>query len=500
MRFYRITEQVAEPRPRLRGLPARRQGGVFAVMFAGTLLLMLGICAIVLDLGPIYNRKAELHGMAKAVALAAAGQLDGTAAGVSAALNRAAATAETYRHSYRYNFVWSDSAIRFSTSPARSGNWIDAEGARGRPAGLYYVEIDTSMLTDGSDSGDTMLMGALFSSSPTFTVSDRAVAGRSNLRITPFAVCAMSPDAAQGRPKAAPVASQELVEFGFRRGVNYDLMQLSPSGATPENFIVDPIAAPGQAYTSANTSLANVGPFVCSGKVWTPSVMGGSIHVTRPFPLADLYRQLNSRFDEYEGNVCDPHGAPPDFNILPFAFDTLKFMDKPGSQSAAVYTKNSRLETIADPDPSLATNTAPMYGVLWSYAKAAKFSAYKPNAAEPANGWATFATGDWAMLYPPSTKPASYPGSGSTTPYGATAGDNYKAPSDANLLLSQAGRRVLNIPLLDCPVPSGTDADATVKGIGRFFMTVQASQTSLHAEFAGVIPESALTGQVELYP
>jgi len=500
MRLYRITEQVALPRRDAPGLKRGRQRGAFAVMFAGTLVLMLGLCAIALDIGPIYNRKAELHAMAKAVALAAAGQLDGTAAGVGAALTRAAATAETYRHSYKYNFLWSDAAIRFSTRPARSGTWIDAESARGRPAGLYYVEVDTSMLADGSDSGNTMLMGALFSSSPTFTVSDRAVAGRSNLRITPFAVCAMSPDAAQGRPKASPVASQELVEFGFRRGVNYDLMQLSPSGTTPENFIVDPIAAPGQAYASTNTSVANVGPFVCSGKVWTPSVMGGSIHVTRPFPLADLYRQLNSRFDEYEGNVCDPHGAPPDFNILPFAYDTLKFMDKPSSQSAAAYTEKNRAETIADPDPSLATNTAPKYGVLWSYAKAAKFSAYKPNTAEPASGYATFTTGDWPTLYPPSVKPGSYPGSGSSTPYAATAGDNYKPPSDANLLLSQAGRRVLNIPLLECPVTSGTDVQATVKGIGRFFMTVQASQTSLHAEFAGLVPESALIGQVELYP
>lgn len=496
MRLYRITTEAASARH----VPCRRQEGAFAVMFAGTLLLMLGLCAVALDIGPIYNRKAELHGMAKAAALAAAGQLDGTAAGVSAALSRAAATAESYHHSYKYNFVWTDAAIRFSSSPARSGNWIDAESARGRPAGLYYVEVDTSMLTDGSDSGNTVLMGALFSSSPTFTISDRAVAGRSNLRITPLAVCAMSPEAAQGRPKASPLASQELVEFGFRRGVNYDLMQLSPSGATPENFIVDPIAAPGQTYAATNTSAANVGPFVCSGKVWTPSVMGGSIHVTRPFPLADLFRQLNSRFDEYEGNVCDPHGAPPDFNILPFAFDKIKFMDKPSSQSAAAYTKNNRIETIADPDPNLATNTAPMYGVLWSYAKAAKFSAYKSNAAEPASGYATFGTGDWGTLYPPSTKPGSYPGSGSITPYAATAGDNYKAPSDANLLLSQAGRRVLNIPLLECPVASGTDVQATVKGIGRFFMSVQASQTSLHAEFAGVVPESALIGQVELYP
>lgn len=499
MRLYRTTKQAARARRRAHRRPSRRQDGAFAVMFAGTLLLMLGICAFALDIGPIYNRKAELHGMAKAVALAAAGPLDGTPAGVSAALARAAATAESFRHSYRYSFAWSDAAIRFSGSPARTANWLAADTARAQPAGLYYVEVDTSMLDDGSGSGNTVLMGALFSSSSEFRISDRAVAGRASLRITPLAVCAMSPSPGEPRPKAGPAASQELVEFGFRRGVNYDLMQLSPSGTTPENFIVDPIAAPGQTYSSTNTSLANVGPFVCSGKVWTPSVMGAAIHVTRPFPIADLYRQLNSRFDEYEGNVCDPHGAPPDFNINPFGYGTVKFMDKPSSQSAAGYIGNNRSETIADPDPALATNTAPQYGVLWSYAKAVKYSSYKPNTAEPSGGWTTFATGDWPTLYPPSIKPSGYPGSGATTPYSASAGDNYKA-SENNLLISQAGRRVLNIPLLECPVASGTDAQATVKGIGRFFMSVQASPTSLHAEFAGVVPESALIGQVELYP
>lgn len=469
-------------------------------MLAGTLLLMLGVCAISLDLGTIYNRKAELHGMAKAVALAAAGQLDGTAAGVNAALQRAAATAEGYRYGYRYNFTWTDAAIRFSTSPARSGNWIDAGSARNLPAGLFYAEVDTSMLDDGSGSGNSWLMSALYSSSPEFAISDRAVAGRANLRITPFAVCAMSTAAGEPRPKTGPAAAQELVEFGFRRGVSYDLMQLNPSGTTPENFIVDPIAAPGQQYAASNTSISNVGPFVCSGKVWTPSVMGANIHVTRPFPIAALFPHLNSRFDEYEGNACDPHGAPPDYNIKPFAYSTVKWMAKPTAQSAASLSENGKLGTIADPHPAAASTKADMYGVLWSYAKAVKYSAYKPTGVEPATGWTTFPTTEWDNLYPPMADPTSYPGGASSTPYTATTGDNYAAPSAANVLIAETGRRVLNVPLLACPVPSGTDVQATVRGIGRFFMGVPATSTSLHAEFAGVVPESALIGQVELYP
>jgi hypothetical protein len=55
----------------------------------------------------------------------------------------------------------------------------------------------------------------------------------------------------------------------------------------------------------------------------------------------------------------------------------------------------------------------------------------------------------------------------------------------------------LNLPLLACPV-SGDKA--TVLGIGKFFMTVPATATSLYGEFAGLVSEQALGSQVQLYP
>lgn len=467
-------------------------------MCAGSLIVMLGMCVLAIDLGQMYNRKAELHGMAKAVALAAAGQLDGTSDGVTNALNKAAAIAATYRHTYRRPYAWSDAAIRFSRSPAPDGNWRSAEEARGQPAGVYYVEVDTAGLADGSGTGTTFMAGVLSPALASYTITDRAIAGRANLKITPLAICAMSPDAGAPRTNPGPPALTELVEFGFRRGVSYDLMALNPGGTDGETFVVDPFALPGQPYLSTNTTPGRVGPSVCAGKIWAPGVMGAPIHVSRPFPLASLFNHLNSRFDDYTTGDCNANGAPPDFNVKPFARATVAWMGHTGQQTAKPYTGGGRAETVADPLTAPDGTTPENFGVLWSYAKAARYDSYTSGAQEPKSGYTTFGTDNWGSLYKPKPGVSSYPG-GSKTPYQATSGSNYSAPSADHLAISQTGRRVLNIPLLACPVPSGADATATVLGIGRFFMTVPATSTTISAEFAGTVPESVLVGKVELF-
>jgi hypothetical protein len=57
-------------------------------------------------------------------------------------------------------------------------------------------------------------------------------------------------------------------------------------------------------------------------------------------------------------------------------------------------------------------------------------------------------------------------------------------------------RRVLNLPLLQCPVSGNS---ATVLAIGKFFMTVPATSTSISAEFAGAGSDQQAGGPVELY-
>jgi len=222
--------------------------------------------------------------------------------------------------------------------------------------------------------------------------------------------------------------------------------------------------------------------------------------VQRPFPLAQLYQQLNSRFDQYAGGLCTPNGAPPDFNVKAYVYNTaVAWMSTArDGQASDIQTDATRLWTKADLSPPASNaNTAPVYGPLWSFAKAVPYSAYTAGVPEPAGGYGTFAASAWSTLYvpgPPSS--VAYP---STSPYLASSGANFQAPSAAHAP-GFRNRRVLNIPLLSCPVAAGTTASATVLGVGRFFMTVPATATSVYAEFAGAVPEQALGGPAVLYP
>ena len=171
----------------------------------------------------------------------------------------------------------------------------------------------------------------------------------------------------------------------------------------------------------------------------------------------------------------------------------------PAGQVAQSITASGKLWTVADPLPQPAGTTGPMYGPLWAYARAVPYSSYVAGAAEPAGGYAAFATSAWSTLYGPGapTATASYPG-GSSTPYRAVSGTNFQAPPLARK--GAAGRRVLNVALLSCPVPAGALSTATVLGIGKFLMTVPATATSVRAEFGGLVAEQSLGGAVELYP
>lgn len=481
---------------------AHRQSGAFAIMFVPLLIVLVGFFGLALDLGHVYNRKAELQGVAQGVALTAARELNGTSDGVTAALAKASDATRRFRVDYGNTIAWNDNAIRFSNSPAADAEWVDAATARGTPANRYYVKVDTNELGDETGLVDTIFIKALSPAYASVTVSDQAVAGRSTINITPLAICAMSTQAATARTPSAAPAITELVEYGFRRGVSYDLMNLNPGGTGPVNFAIDPLAPPGGAGSSSNTSASALAPFVCTGQMWTARVTGGAIRVGSPFPIGALYRELNSRFDQYSNSRCNAHGAPPDFNIKSYSHGPSGgaswMIPRPSTASATSVLTGNRLETIAD-RPTPPAGTAPgAYGPLWAYSRAVKFSAYSAGAPEPDGGYATFAISDWGSLYPATPAPASssYPES---PPYWAASGTHYGRPSTANLPISAMGRRVLHVPLLHCPVAPGSNVGATALAIGRFFMTIPATETSIHAEFAGTIPENRLTSKVVLY-
>lgn len=488
---------------------SRREQGAFAIMFVPLLVLIIAVCGLALDAGALYNRKVEVSGLAKAVALAAAQELNGTSAGVAAAQVKAKEAAERFTYQYGLSVTWDDAAIRFSTAPERSGTWV--LGTEVSDASSYFfVKVDTSVLASVGEVRP-LFMPIVSSGLSTVMVGDSAVAGRATINITPIAICAMSEDAATSRTNTG-LAENELVEFGFRRGVNYDLMQLNPKATTPARYLVNPVSAPGASSSSFNTSI--IGPFACTGMMWIPRVKGGAIHVTSldsTSPLLPVYKQLNSRLDDYTGGLCSPTSAPPDSNVKQYPYNTAGgapwMSPATGTRAATSTTERNKLETVADippPGSSLGGLTAGSYGPVWSFAKAVKFSAYTPGVPEPSSGYATFATGDWGKLYKAGMSSSSYPTGAQSTPYnpvGSTNPGTVAAPSASHKDFITPLRRVLNIPLLSCEtVPTGSNVAATVKGIGKFFMTVPATQDSLVAEFAGMTTEDALIGPVELYP
>lgn len=488
--------RVSLPQP---ALAVRPQRGAIAIMFAVLLMLILGFMGLALDLSRLYNRKMELQAVADAAALAAARNLTGTASGINGAASAATSAANALKYDYgKAAIPWSSSAIKFATS-ASSATWMDAGAASASPEAVMFAKADTSLLDPDIGLIDTIFMRILGSDLATAGTGATAIAGRSTINVLPLAICALSTSAASSRSPGG-----ELVQYGFRRGVGYDLMQLNPNpGATVgENFVIDPIDPAGQLGSSNNSAASVVSPFVCTGTMPMVRVQGMRLTVRRPFPLAQLYEQLNSRFDSYNGGYCKYQSSVPDFNVKQYIYNTISVNwmkpPQPTLQTArSATTPADGLRTIADL-PNSASNTADQFGVLWSFAKPVPFSAYTPGVAEPDGGYTPFSKSVWPTLFAPAGTPepkSSYP---STTPYLASGGANFSAPDPAHGK-GQLLRRVLNVPLLECPVAAGTNVQANVLAIGRFFMTVPAASDSISAEFAGIAAEGSLGGAVELY-
>jgi hypothetical protein len=483
--------------------PPRAETGAVAIMFALFVLIIFGIFGLSFDLSRLYNRRIEMQTLADGVALAAARQLNGTTQGVNNALDRAAAAAGKMQYGYNHSPIsWAESAIQFSASP--EGTWLNADAAKGSPLNLLYARVDTTDLPAAPDMIQTSFIRVLPFAPTTARARARAIAGPSRISVTPFAICAMSPNendfrvnpAAAG-PPAAP-ANTELVQYGFRRGVGYDLMQLNPTpGATTGlNFLVNPVAPPGTVGMSADMTDAKVGPFLCAGTLAMQRVTGGEITVTSPFPLNTLFDRFNSRFDQYSTGNCDPWSAPPDTNVR--SYDRTVAGNVPWMtpstgpyQAARSTTAGGKLSTVADQLPKNTATAASEYGVLWAFAKAVPFSSFVAGQPEPAGGYTPFTTANWNTLYDPFRPvPAGTQNSGTSSPY---VNGTIQPPTHPGV----RQRRVLNVPLLACPVGAST---ARVLGIGKFFMTMPATNSTLYVEFAGLASESSLTTTLELHP
>lgn len=473
----------------------QRESGAFAVMTALLLLVIFAFCGLAIDLSRLYNRKVELQTAADAIAIAAAKELDGTDAGVGRALAAAAQTAN--RHFYAYNFgrvVWLNDAIRFGASPY-GNTWLDETTARqaSNAAKVFFVQVNTNKLAAEHGDVQMFLPGLLPADGMMVHVGSTAIAGRSSINVMPLALCAMSDTDGEAR-------GTELVEYGFRRGISYNLMKLNPKDDTMgTTYLINPLTLPGATGASVSSRMDVVRPFVCTGTLAIPTLAGGPISVESGFPLSAVYQQLNSRFGSYTA-PCNPMTAPPDTNIKEFTFSSeFPWMDsQPTAQAAETRSRASpkQLLTVADLPPSEIPNstTGGMYGPLWVYAQAVvKDSRYVSGLPEPASGYTKFSTNDWPTLYTPGSQKVKPGYNYQATPYKLLR----QAPSAA--LKGVSERRLLHVPLLRCPV-SGSPATAEVAAVAKFFMTVSATDNDLYAEFAGLAAQKTLTGQVELYP
>jgi len=477
--------------------PRVTQAGSISVMFVAALMIILGFLALALDLSMLTHRKMELQNVADSAALSAAHRLDGTAAGINGAMEAASQRFLQGDGRFTYNYGkasmnWSDTAIEFAASP--SGPWLAFGEAVKHPENLLYLQVDTAQLDTGYGTVATLFL-------PTFTdildafTSARAIAGRSAIKVTPLGICAMRDEAHRNH-------AGELEEFGFRRGVGYNLLDLNLPGADAgQTFVVNPVA-----QSTPVTDAATLAPFVCTGTMAMSRLSGGTVKVSATFPLDQLWQQLNSRFGTYGtgATACDARTAPADINIKEFTHNsgTPWMGATPAQQSAALLATSERRWTVAGPDTAPAGTLAVQFGPLWSYAKAVLYASYASTGSpEPATGYATYDVTEWSTLYTPGKPTTStstpYPDSADTpTPYSYRSGTQfYKGPAASNKSL--AHRRVLHLPLLACPVAG---SNATVRGIGKFFMTVPATKTSLYGEFAGLATEQSLGTRIVLYP
>jgi Flp pilus assembly protein TadG len=459
----------------------KRQRGAIAVIFAAVLMFIIGMFALALDLSMVYNRKAEMHNAATTLALAAAKELNGTAAGITGAVAQAELrlTEPNQRLLYQYStksVEWSAAAIQFSSNA--DGGWQQADTAKANPGNIVFVKVDTKELGDVYSKVKTLFLHVLEPKSSIVRVSSSAVAGRTSINAVPLAICALGTD-----PRSTD--GGELVEFGFRRGVSYDLMKLN-SAPAPVAFLINPFAPPGTAAALpiATSDLSVVKPFVCSGTMAMTRVTGGDLTVTplTTTPPTELFDQLNSRFDSYTAlKPCDKHTAPPDTNVKEYVYtDSNLWMKVAPTRQTAKLSPSGSKDGVA----------ANLLGPLWSYAPSVKYSA-----SVPANGEIPFSTDDWALIYNGADVKGSNI-SAKSLPYSLPYSLWKKSPPSGKV--GVLDRRVLNVPLLSCPV---TGNRATALGIGRFFMTVKAGGTalSLNAEFAGMTPEASLGGRVELF-
>ncbi|XLZ68431.1 pilus assembly protein TadG-related protein [Massilia sp. SR12] len=461
---------------------ARRQRGGIATMFALALPLVAGMAGLALELAMAFQRQGQLQQAADMSALAAAQQLDGTAAGIDHAVQLATDLAFNRPVRGLGRIVFNPAALRFASAPG--GPWLAYGAAVAAPLALHYARVDMGAL-DASYSSMPSLFGGLLGGATSTALAVHAVAGAQGVRVLPLAICAPSSVAQATRANGGGV--DEIVQYGLRLGVGYNLLALNPApgAASGEFFLVDPASPPGSPAVAASTDDASVAPFMCSGKLAYPA-LAGMLNLRRISAAGfGLWQQLNSRFG-LAGAACSAYHAPPDTNVREYVGSGASWMNSVPPQAAASASTpapGQPLQSVADGAPPLPPLAPAQYGTLWAYGPART----PAMAAINANKWGT--------LYPaaPPLAASGWPLGG---PYAVASYGT--APLNG---VGRKGRRLLHVPLLACPLAPGSQVQGSVLAVARFLLTARASASVLPAEFAGILAPAeiaALATDVEL--
>jgi hypothetical protein len=263
-------------------------------------------------------------------------------------------------------------------------------------------------------------------------------------------------------------------ELGYERGVTYRASDTNPL-APGTLFWIDVNGNAGNCSNSTTQSL----PFACAGKMPFSAPVGGIVYTNTGVADPQL-EALDSRFDVFnKKNRCDPASAPPDRNVREYRFNAVgagaprAWMEPdPTRQSLTFVAFGSSDRPKLRADRSFAD-----YGVLWSAAR--------PDGATPA---------DWPTRYGGAA--FNYP---SPSPYAQTNGQYFAAPTQPG----KAGRRMLNLAIIDCSTASGGNCrPLRVLGYGKFFLQRKANvpqDRDIYLEFVRLLPDSFPQAEIRLY-
>ncbi len=451
----------------------QRQQGAVALIVAICLVSLVGMLGLVLDLGHLYVTRTELQNAADSSSLSGAKELNGKVTGINNAITRAIEAAGKNKYNLNSTAVTVTASNMWVGSCPSDGCMVPISSVTSDAlAGdKTFLKVDTGLRTI-----NTWFIQVLPSVANTTQTFGLAVAGKYAVDITPIAICEL-PD-----PGTAH-------EFGYERGVSYKVSEANPIGPGTM-FWIDPESnTPGVCpATSTNDTL----PYVCAGKVGFTPIVGGTVNTNTGISVPQL-SALDSRFGDYTPqNKCDVSTAPPDTNVKEYRYNNAgvgsprNWMGTDPVQQTVTFVQRTNVNNLCGP-PSRPCMSKPYglrtvgnYGVLWS--------GYRKTGAVVSQ-WPTLYSGNTATSYP------------EPSPYAQASGSFYTAPP-ASAQPGKAGRRVLNMVIVDCTTAGGVCRPAPVLAVGRFLMQRRsdvAGDRDVFVEFGGLLPTPLPTSDIKLY-